>query len=81
MGFTGSRASWFHGKMRTILRGALGEKREMQPDDELRVGRFGWPEDARLCYYDEDGNRMSREEWRELGRRRAERRRRARSTG
>ncbi len=59
----------------------MGEKRERQPDgDESRVDRFGWPEDARLRYYDDSGNRISKEEWRELGRRKAEkRRRRARS--
>src|SRR5215210_5344933 len=69
--FTGSRAGSLHGKMRTTLGGALDEKRERQPDDESRVGRFGWPEAARLRYFDEDGNRISKEEWRELGRRRA----------
>ena len=77
MGSTGSKAGSSHGKMRTILGGALNEKREMQPDDESRVGRFGWPEDAKLRYYDENGNRISKEEWRELGRRKAEKRKRA----
>jgi hypothetical protein len=79
MVFTGSRAGWFHAKMRTTLGGALDEKRERQPDDESRVGRFGWPEEARLRYYDEDGNRISKEEWRELGRRKAEKRKRTRA--
>ena len=56
----------------------MDEKREGRPDaEESRVGRFGWPEDARLRYYDEDGNRISKEEWRELGRRKAEKRKRA----
>ena len=59
----------------------MDEKQERQPDDESRVGRFGWSENARLRYYDEDGNRMSKEEWRELGRRRAEKRRRASAAG
>ncbi len=60
----------------------MDEKREMRPDgDESRVGRFGWPEGARLRYYDEDGNRISKEEWRELGRRRAEKRKRAKAAG
>ena len=67
--------------MRTVLGGALDERRERQSDDESRADRFGWPEDARLRYYDEDGNRVSKEEWRELGRRKAERRRRAKSAG
>ena len=59
----------------------MDEKREGQPDDESRVGRFGWPEDAKLRYYDEDGNRISEEEWRELGRRKAEERRRSGAAG
>jgi hypothetical protein len=67
--------------MRTNLGGALDEKREGQPDDESRVGRFGWPEDARLRYYDEAGNRISKKEWRELGRRKAEKRKRAKAAG
>ena len=79
VGFTGSRASSFHGKMRTTLGGELEEKRGRQPDDESRVDRFGWTEDARLRYYDEDGNRISKEEWRELGRRKAEKRKRAKA--
>jgi len=54
----------------------LDEKRERQPDDGSQVGRFGWPEGARLRYYDEEGNRISKEEWRELGRRKAQKRRR-----
>ena len=66
--------------MRAILGGALDEKRGRQPD-EARVGRFGWPEEARLRYYDEDGNAISKEEWRELGRRKAEKRKRARTAG
>ena len=60
--------------MRPTSGGELEEKRGRQPDDESRVGRFGWPEDARLRYYDEDGNIISKEEWRELGRRKAEKR-------
>jgi hypothetical protein len=80
-GYIGSKASSSHGKMRAILGGVLGQKRERQPDDESRVGRFGWPEDARLRYYDEDGNRISKEEWRELGRRKAEKRKRTRAAG
>ena len=55
----------------------MDEKRERQPDDESWVGRFGWPENANLRYYDEDGRRISKEEWRELGRRKAEKRKRA----
>jgi hypothetical protein len=47
----------------------------------LRVGRFGWPEGARLRYYDEAGNRISKEEWRELGRRKAEKRKRDKAAG
>ena len=57
----------------------MDEQRGRQPDDESRVGRFGWPEDARLRYYDEDGNTISKEEWRELGRRKAEKRRRTKA--
>jgi hypothetical protein len=57
----------------------LDEQRGRQPDDESRVGRFGWPEDARLRYYDEDGNRISKEEWRELGRHKAEKRKRTKA--
>jgi hypothetical protein len=57
----------------------LDEKRERRPDDESRGGRFGWPEGAKLRYYDEDGNRISKEEWREIGRRKAERRKRAKA--
>lgn len=59
----------------------MDEKRERQPDDEQRDCRFGWPEGAGLRYYDEDGNTISKEEWRELGRRKAERRRRAKAPG
>ncbi len=55
----------------------MDEKRERRPDDEPWVGRFGWPEGAGLRYYDENGNRIGKEEWRELGRRRAEKRKRA----
>ncbi len=55
--------------------------RERRPDDESRVGRFGWPQDARLRYYDENGNRISKDEWRELGRRKAEKRKRAEAAG
>ena len=65
--------------MRTTLGGELEEKRGRQPDDESRVDRFGWPEDARLRYYDEDGNSISKEEWRELGRRKAEKRKRTKA--
>ena len=54
----------------------MDEKREGHREDESRVGRFGWPEGSRLRYYDENGNRISKEEWRELGRREAEKRRR-----
>ncbi len=79
--FTGSKASSFHGRIRTTLGGALDEKRERRPDDESQVGRFGWPEDARLRYYDDSGNRISKEEWRELGRRKAEKRKRAKAAG
>jgi hypothetical protein len=67
--------------MRATLGGALDEKRERRPDDESRVGRFGWPEGARLRYYDDDGNRITIEEWRELGRRKAEKRKRAEAAG
>ena len=59
----------------------MDEKRESQPDDESRVGRFGWPQDAKLRYYDEAGNTISKEEWRELGRRKAEKRKRAKAAG
>ena len=59
----------------------MDEKRERRPDEDGRVGRFGWPEGARLRYFDEAGNTISKEEWRELGRRKAEKRRSARSTG
>ena len=59
----------------------MDEKRERHPEDGSRADRFGWPEEAGLRYYDEDGNRISREEWRELGRRKAERRRRNRTAG
>jgi hypothetical protein len=54
----------------------LDEKRERRDDEEGRVGRFGWPEGAGLRYYDEADNTISKEEWRELGRRKAQRRRR-----
>ena len=57
----------------------MDQKRGRQPDDESRAGRFGWPEGARLRYYDEAGNRISKEEWRELGRRKAEKRKRAKA--
>ena len=59
----------------------MDENRERRPDDGPGEGRFGWPEDARLRYYDEDGNRISKEEWRDLGRRKAEKRRRAAAVG
>ncbi len=59
----------------------MDERRRKQTGDESRVGRFGWPEGAGLRYYDEDGNRISREQWRELGRRKAERRKRAKAAG
>ena len=59
----------------------MDEKRERRPHDGSRVGRFGWPEDAGLRYYDKDGNRISKEEWRELGRRKAEKRKRAQAAG
>ena len=45
------------------------------------LGRFGWPEGARLRYYDEEGNTISKEEWRELGRRKAEKRKRDKAAG
>lgn len=32
---------------------------------------FAWPEGAKLKYYDKDGNEVSKEEWRELGCRKA----------
>jgi hypothetical protein len=67
--------------MRTTLGGALDERRGKQTGDESQVGRFGWPEGSGLRYYDEDGNRISREQWRELGRRKAERRKRAKAAG
>ena len=59
----------------------MDEKRERQPDDESRAGRFGWPEGARLRYFDEEGNSTSKEEWRELGRRKAEKRKRTEAAG
>ena len=52
----------------------MDEQHKRQPDDGLRAGRFGWPEGSRLRYYDEEGNTISKEEWRELGRRKAEKR-------
>jgi len=56
----------------------LDEKRERRAEEEGRVGRFGWAEGAcGLRYYDEDGNRIGKEEWRELGRRKAQKRKRA----
>lgn len=61
--------------------GALEEKRERRPDDGPRAGRFDWPKGAGLRYYDENGDRISKEEWRELGRRKAERRKRAGGAG
>ena len=54
----------------------MDEKREKQPDEGSRVGRFGWPEGARLRFYDEEGSRISKKEWHELGRRKAEKRKR-----
>jgi hypothetical protein len=54
----------------------LEDKRDGQPDNGRLSGRFGWPEGARLRYYDEEGNPISKEEWRELGRRKAQKRRR-----
>ena len=59
----------------------MDERREKPPDDESRAGRFGWPEGAGLRYYDEAGNRVSKEEWRELGRRKAEKRKRSEGAG
>ena len=59
----------------------MDEKRVRQPDDGTRVGRFGWPEGARLRYYDEVGNRITEEKWRDLGRRKAEKRKRDRAAG
>ena len=59
----------------------MDEKRDRQPEDESRVGRFGWPEGSRLRYNDDDGNRISKEEWQELGRRKAEERKRAEAAG
>ena len=59
----------------------MDKRREKQSDDEVRVGRFGWPKGAGLRYYDGDGNRISKEEWRELGRRKAEERKRAEAAG
>ena len=79
--FTASKANSFRVKIGATLGGAVDEKRERQPDDGSRVGRFGWPEGARLRYFDEEGNRISKEEWRELGRRKAERRRRGKTAG
>jgi hypothetical protein len=62
--------------------GAVDEQRERQPDEEgSRVGRFGWPEGARLRYYDDEGNIISKEEWRKLGRRKAEKRKRDNAAG
>jgi hypothetical protein len=59
----------------------LDEKREGRPEDGRRDERFGWPEGAGLRYYDEDGNRISEEAWRELGRRKAEGRKRDKASG
>ena len=59
----------------------MDEKRERQPDDGSLVGRFGWPEGARLRYFDEGGERISKEEWRDLGRRKAEKRKQDRAAG
>lgn len=41
-----------------------------------RDGYFGYPEGANLFFEDEDGNRLTREEFRERVRRKAEERRR-----
>ena len=79
--FALSKANSFRVKIGATLGGAADETRERQPDDGLRVGRFGWPEGARLRYYDEAGNRISKEEWRELGRRKAEKRKRDKAAG
>jgi hypothetical protein len=54
----------------------VDEKLEGRPDDGSRAGRFGWPEGARLLFYGEEGKTISKEEWRDLGRRKAEKRKR-----
>ncbi len=69
------------GKIRATPGGAVDEKPVRQPYDESRVGRFGWPGGSKLRYYDENGNRISKEEWRELGRRKAEKRKRDKASG
>jgi hypothetical protein len=81
MGFTASKASFFRAKIGAILGGAVDERRERQPDDGSRADRFGWPEGARIRYYDDEGNSISKEEWRELGRRKAERCKRDKAVG
>jgi hypothetical protein len=81
MKFTASRPSWFRAKIGATLGGAVDDKRERQPDDGSWAGRFGWPEGARIRYYDDEGNAISKEEWRELGRRKAERRKRDKAAG
>lgn len=81
LGFTASKANSFRVKIGATLGGAVDEKRERQPYDGSRAGRFGWPEGARLRYYDEEGNTISKEEWRELGRRKAEKRKRDKTAG
>ena len=59
----------------------MDEKLEGRPDDGSRAGRFGWPEGARLLYYDEEGNTIGKEEWRELGRHKAEKHKRDQAAG
>jgi hypothetical protein len=59
----------------------VDKKRERQPDDGSRAGRFGWPKGARPRYYGEEGNRISKQEWRALGRRKADKRKQDKTAG
>jgi hypothetical protein len=48
----------------------MGEEKKKDRKDY-----FAYPEDAELTYYDDEGNRISGKEWRDLVRREAARRR------
>jgi hypothetical protein len=59
----------------------MDEEREWRSGERSQIGRFGWPEGAKLRYYDEEGNTIGKEEWRDLGRRKAKKRKRDRAAG
>jgi hypothetical protein len=59
----------------------MDEEREWRSGERPQVGHFGWPEGAKLRYYDEEGNTIGKEEWRDLGRRKAKKRKRDRAAG